>query len=89
MSHDHYPANQLAQAAWTCSKHISYDRYLLLCDITADMENTVSSIVCWTVFTELLPGNALIKSVTVLYTDVQRKEWAFTLQYFSCSLNPI
>jgi hypothetical protein len=29
-----------------------------------DIENTASSIVaCWTVFTELLPGNALIKSV--------------------------
>jgi hypothetical protein len=31
-----------------------------------DIENTVSSIVsCWTVFRELLPGNALIKSVTM------------------------
>jgi hypothetical protein len=31
---------------------------------TYDIENTVSSIVaCWTVFTELLPGNTLIKSV--------------------------
>jgi hypothetical protein len=31
-----------------------------------DIENTASSIVaCWTVFTELLPGNALIKSVTI------------------------
>jgi hypothetical protein len=31
-----------------------------------DIENTVSSIVaCWNVFTELLPGNALIKSVTI------------------------
>jgi hypothetical protein len=30
-------------------------------------ENTASSIVaCWAVFTELLPGNALIKSVTLL-----------------------
>jgi hypothetical protein len=30
-----------------------------------DIGNTASSIVaCWTVFTELLPGNALIKSVT-------------------------
>jgi hypothetical protein len=29
-------------------------------------EDTTSSIVaCWTVFTELLPGNALIKSVTI------------------------
>jgi hypothetical protein len=31
-----------------------------------DIENTASSIVaCWTVFTGLLPGNALIKSVTI------------------------
>jgi hypothetical protein len=31
-----------------------------------DIENTASSIVaCWTVFTELLPGNALIKSVGI------------------------
>jgi hypothetical protein len=31
-----------------------------------DKENTASSIVvCWTMFTELLPDNALIKSVTV------------------------
>jgi hypothetical protein len=31
-----------------------------------DIESTASYIVeCWTVFTELLPGNALIKSVTV------------------------
>jgi hypothetical protein len=31
-----------------------------------DIENTAPSIVaCWTVFTELLPGNALIKSVTI------------------------
>jgi hypothetical protein len=42
------------------------DRYLLLCDVTVDTKNTASSIVaCWTVFTELLPGNALIKSVTI------------------------
>jgi succinate-acetate transporter protein len=46
---------------------MSRDHYLLLCDFTADKENTVSSIVaCWTVFTELLPGNALIKPVTIL-----------------------
>jgi hypothetical protein len=32
-----------------------------------DIESTASSIVaCWIVFTELLPGNALIKSVRVL-----------------------
>jgi hypothetical protein len=46
---------------------MSRDHYLLLCDVTADTENTASSIVaCWTVFTELLPGNAVIKSFTIL-----------------------
>jgi hypothetical protein len=45
---------------------MSRDRYLLLCDVTMDTGNTSSSIVaCWTMFTELLPGNALIKSVTI------------------------
>jgi hypothetical protein len=48
-------------------KHMSRDRYLLLCDVTADTENTSSSIVvCWAVFTELLLGSTLIKSVTIL-----------------------
>jgi hypothetical protein len=47
-------------------KHISRDYYVLLCDVTADTESTASSVVaCWTVFTKLLPGNALIKSVAV------------------------
>jgi hypothetical protein len=33
-------------------------------DVTSDTENTASSVVaCWTVFTELLLGNVLIKSV--------------------------
>jgi hypothetical protein len=33
-----------------------------------DMENTASSIVaCWTVFTELFPGNILIKSVNNIF----------------------
>jgi hypothetical protein len=67
MSRDHYPASKLAHAARTYSKHISRDRYLLLYDVTADTENTASSIfACWTVFTELLPGNAFIKSVTII-----------------------
>jgi hypothetical protein len=45
---------------------MSRDHYLLSCDVTADMENTASSTVaCWTVSTELLPSNALIKSVTI------------------------
>jgi hypothetical protein len=31
-----------------------------------DIENTApSTVACWTVFTELLPGNALMKSVTI------------------------
>jgi hypothetical protein len=47
-------------------KHTSHDHHPPLYDVTADMENTASPIVaCWTVFTELLPGNALIKSVTL------------------------
>jgi hypothetical protein len=33
-----------------------------------DIENTASSLVaCWTTFTELLPGNTLIKSVTISF----------------------
>jgi hypothetical protein len=47
-------------------KHMSRDHHLLPRDLTAETENTASSIVaCWTVFTELLPGNAFIKSFTV------------------------
>jgi hypothetical protein len=47
-------------------KHMSRDHHPPLRDVTAGTETTASSIVaCWTVFTELLPGNALIKSVTV------------------------
>jgi hypothetical protein len=46
---------------------MSRDYYLLLCAVTADTENTASSVVvCWTLFTELLPGKALIKSFTIL-----------------------
>jgi hypothetical protein len=66
MSRDHYPASPLAHAARAYNKHMSRDRYLFLCDVTADTKNTVSSVVaCWTMFTELLPGNALIKSFTI------------------------
>jgi hypothetical protein len=74
-----------AERTWTCSKHISRDRYsasllgrrsdlqkschvitIHCCNFTADTENTASSIVaCWTVFTGLLLGNALIKSVKI------------------------
>jgi hypothetical protein len=47
-------------------RHTSRGLYPLLCDVTADTENTASCIVaCWTVFTELLPGNALIKFVAI------------------------
>jgi hypothetical protein len=48
---------------------MSRDHYLLLCGVTAGTENTTSFLIaCWTVFTELLPGNALIKSVTISRT---------------------
>jgi hypothetical protein len=50
---------------------MSPDHYLLLCDVTVDTENTASSVVaCRTVFTELLPGNALIKSVTLYMNEM-------------------
>jgi hypothetical protein len=49
---------------------MSHDHHPPLRDVTSDLENTASSIVaCWTVFTELFPGNALIKSVTVFITE--------------------
>jgi thiosulfate reductase cytochrome b subunit len=45
-------------------KHMSRDHHPPLRDVTADTESIASYIVaCWTVFTELLPGNALIRSV--------------------------
>jgi hypothetical protein len=54
---------------------MTHDHYPLLCDVTADTENTASSTVeCWTVFTELLPGNALIKSTP-------HKLWFQTAKY--------
>jgi hypothetical protein len=62
---------------------MSRDYYLLLWDLTADTENTASSIVaCWFVFTELLPGNALIKSVTLLKLSlkIERKISSFFIQ---------
>jgi hypothetical protein len=40
MSCHHYAASPLLPAAWTYSKHISRDHYLLLCDGTADTENS-------------------------------------------------
>jgi hypothetical protein len=47
-------------------KHMSRDHHPPLSAVTADTENTASSIVAyWTVFTELSPGNALIKYVRI------------------------
>jgi hypothetical protein len=39
-------------------------------------ENTASSIVCGIVFTELFPGNVLIKSVTILLYNRQHNKFA-------------
>jgi hypothetical protein len=53
-------------------EHMSCDHHPPLCDVTTSTENTASSIVaCWAVFTQLLPGNGLIKSV-ILSSRVQR-----------------
>jgi hypothetical protein len=58
-------------------KHMSRDHHSQLRDVTADRKNTTSSIVaCWTVFTELLPGKALIKSVTVFLNSYPYHETA-------------
>jgi hypothetical protein len=47
-------------------KHMSRDYHPPMRDVTADTENIASSIVaCLTVFTEMLPGNALFKSVII------------------------
>jgi hypothetical protein len=53
-------------------KHVSHVRLQVDWSVSStgcgadDIENTASSIVaCWTVFTELLPGNSLTKSVTI------------------------
>jgi hypothetical protein len=55
-------------------KHMSRDHYLL-CDVTADKENTASSIVaCWTALTELLPDDAFIKSVAVFLRHIVCKQ---------------
>jgi hypothetical protein len=49
-------------------KYMSRDHHPQLGDVTAGTENTASSIVAyWTLFTELLPGNGLIKSVKLSY----------------------
>jgi hypothetical protein len=57
---------------------MSRDHHPPLRDVTANTDNTASSIVaCWTVFTELLPGNALIKSVTILYV-IDKQQYTLT-----------
>jgi hypothetical protein len=49
----------------------SHDHHPPLRDVAADTENTYSSTVaCWIVFTELLLGNALFKSVTILFRKI-------------------
>jgi hypothetical protein len=49
---------------------MSRDHHPRLRDVTADTENTATTVVaCWTVFTELLPGSALIKSVYSITND--------------------
>jgi hypothetical protein len=68
---------------------MSRDHYLLLCDVTADTENTASSIVaCWTVFTQLLPGNALMKSVTICGSDGNHKNICIILVEIHCETFP-
>jgi hypothetical protein len=46
---------------------MSRDHNPPLRNVTVDTENTAFSIVsCWTMFRDLLPGNALIKSAKML-----------------------
>jgi hypothetical protein len=63
---------QLHAPAWRRPhrKHVSRVRLRVHWSVSStgrgadDIENTASSIfACWTVFTEMLPGNALLKSV--------------------------
>jgi hypothetical protein len=67
--------NTAAIVAWRRPhrKHVSRVRLRVHWSVTSTgcnadgIENTASSIVaCWTMITELLPGNALNKSVTIL-----------------------
>jgi hypothetical protein len=66
---------------------MSRDNHPPLRDVNADMAKTVSSVVaCWTVFTEMLPGNELIKSVTIsncyyIFTAHWTNEMYFTFQH--------
>jgi hypothetical protein len=64
-------------------KHLSRVRLRVHWSVTSigrgaeEVKNTTSSIVaCWTVFTELLPGNSLIKSVTISYILVPWGTWS-------------
>jgi hypothetical protein len=53
----------------TYSKHQSHVRYpasLLACQSYLEKTQLTLIVVCWTVFTELLTGNMLIKPVTIL-----------------------
>jgi hypothetical protein len=61
------------ERTWVYSKHITWSlSSQFICSLVESTENTASSIVaCWTVFTELLPGNAMMKSVTSLSSGVQ------------------
>jgi hypothetical protein len=59
---------------------MSRDHHPPLRDVTADVENTASSIAaCWTVFTELLPGNALIKSITIYFSREYKDLFEFQM----------
>jgi hypothetical protein len=53
----------VTEGTWTYSKHISHDHY-------AASLLASSIVACWAVFTELLPDNALIKSVTILKENI-------------------
>jgi hypothetical protein len=65
ISRDHYPASLLVRLLDLQKTHHVISVHC--CDITTDTEITASSIVaCWIVFTDLLPGHALIKSITII-----------------------
>jgi hypothetical protein len=64
---------------------MSRDHHTPLRDVTADTEKTAySTVACWTVFTELLPGNALIKSVTIYFYSYV---WRYENIKIWCNLN--
>jgi hypothetical protein len=54
----------------------------LLC--ADNIENTASStVVCWTVFTELLPGNTLMKSTTIFFSKIPYF-WLYSQKIHRC-----